>query len=79
MKAPVKDRKTVPWISTIEIPAVKLVLSRWRSGRRSGSFDTSNMDVALLDSYVDAAASLLNKIAIAEKIVREESERRSRQ
>ncbi len=35
MKPPVKDKVTMPWISDKEIPAIKLILSKWRKLRRS--------------------------------------------
>lgn len=34
MKIPVKDEVTIPWMSTREIPAVKLMLSAWRKMRK---------------------------------------------
>lgn len=32
---PVKDSRTVPWVSGLEIPAIKIVLSKWRKLRKS--------------------------------------------
>lgn len=32
---PVKDNRTVPWVSELEIPAIKIVLSKWRKLRKS--------------------------------------------
>lgn len=76
MKAPVKDRDTVPWMSTTEIPAVKLVLSEWRRMRREkkGSHYPHIGSVSL-DRYVKDAATLLNYVAISERKLKEETER----
>ena len=51
MRLPVKERKTTPWISEREIPAVKIVLSAWRKLRK----DKEQMQ-RLRDSIGDAPA-----------------------
>lgn len=35
LTSPVKDNRTVPWVSELEIPAIKIVLSKWRKLRKS--------------------------------------------
>lgn len=35
LNPPVKDSVTVPWMTEQEIPAIKLILSRWRKLRKS--------------------------------------------
>lgn len=68
MKAPVKDRNTVPWMSSAEIPAVKLVLSEWRKLRRSVFWRESvPCDPSDIPSYTVDAASLLQSIFLAER------------
>lgn len=34
IKFPIKDTKTIPWMSEREIPVVKAILSAWREKRR---------------------------------------------
>lgn len=34
IKFPVKDTKTMPWMSEREIPVIKAILSAWREKRR---------------------------------------------
>ena len=76
MKAPVKDRKTVPWMSSTEIPAVKLVLSEWRKLRRSVFWRESvPCDPSDIPSYVVDAASLLQSISLAERELKEETDK----
>ena len=75
MKAPVKDRKTVPWMSSAEIPAVKLVLSEWRRMRREkkgGSY--RHIGSVSLDRYVKDAATLMQYVAVSESKLKAETE-----
>ena len=68
MKASVKDRKTVPWMSSAEIPAVKLVLSEWRKLRRSVFWrESAPCEPSDIPSYTVDAASLLQSISLAER------------
>ena len=76
MKAPVKDRKTVPWMTSMEIPAVKLVLSEWRRLRREcRTDDRSFIGSHHLERFVKDAAELMRDIAIAERKLKDETDK----
>ena len=45
MKMPVRDRRTQPYVSEPEIPAVKLALSAWRASRRDRAFRAVCRDI----------------------------------
>ena len=74
MQAPVKDRKTVPWMSSTEIPAVKLVLSEWRKMRRDGQWRNGlpHIGSASLQNCVKDAAVLMQYVSVSEKRLKEE-------
>ncbi len=74
VQAPVKDRNTVPWMSSKEIPAVKLVLSEWRKMRRDGRFRSGLPYVGSvsLPKYVKDAAVLMQYVSVSEKRLKEE-------
>ena len=74
MKPSVKDKVTMPWISEKEIPAIKLVLYKWRKLRRSKAW----MEEQKAESGEDAeelantAASCCERLMILDKMASQE-------
>ena len=78
--SPVKDRRTVPWVSEDEIPAVKLALRAWRALRRDrerAAFlrrlakEADDPAAALARDLEDAATLLASIAALEARLAKE--------
>ena len=81
MRIQVKDEVTIPWISTREIPAVKLMLSAWRKLRRDpearkrkAEFVSSitNVDSTVVDETAGMCAEFMEELALLHERVKKE-------
>ncbi len=59
--SPVKDRRTVPWVSEDEIPAVKLLLRAWRKLRRDAP-ECARINAVFAESVEDPGALLADRL-----------------
>lgn len=78
IKAPVKDRVTVPWMSAREIPAVKMLLSAWREMRKDWKVygftgEMYNATRAVAEAKAREAAYNLEVVAMIEEALRKEA------
>ena len=63
MKLPVKERDTIPWLSKREIPAIRLLLSAWRSRRKDPQFGSDAESAVNGTRLYDEAIDSLLKLA----------------
>ena len=80
IKFPIKDTKTIPWMSEREIPVVKAILSAWREKRRGdwkvyGFCSPLDFSTEAAERHARGTAYDCEMIAMIQEALRKEARR----